>query len=276
MKRSRNAFTMVELMVGLSITTMLLMSTMSIITATAKGLARTQSSASMAGQARQGMEMVLYQVRGAESTLASQSINGTTWTTGPTSVVMRAPAYDPATTGLILDGKWDTIAVRYDSAKRQLLQSVVPATGSKRPAGSNRVIAKNIESVDIAYTVRDSFNYQAPAQASSATFTLSNTPVGTPVCTVNGVAKPVTVNNSGGSNNCGNGSTSPNTVTISAPGTNANVQFLYRVDPATCGSSGLQSVSGVEIVLKASEVDNNGVRRTSSLTGEARMRNNRR
>ncbi|MFM7320420.1 MAG: type II secretion system protein J, partial [Armatimonadota bacterium] len=247
MKRRSGAFSLIELMVALTITTLLLMSTLSIITATARGLSRTQSTASMAGQARQGLEMVLYQVRGAERAEASQAISGTTFTTSATSIVLRAPAYDPATNALVIDNQWDIIAVRYDSAKRQLLQTVVPATGSKRPAGTNRVIARNVDSVDIAYTVRDVYSYKS---GTTATFTLNAVPTATPVCTVNGTTRAATWNGGTG-------------VSIAAPSSDATVQFLYRVNPASVGGTGIQAVSGVEVVLRAAETDNNGVRRTA-------------
>lgn len=266
MKRRVRGFTLLEMLVSLVITSLLMFSALAVLSATARGMSRSQATSMLAGNSRQGMELILYQIRAGEQVQSSASLYSTTFSSTGSTFVLRAPSYNSSLTSFIIDNTWDFIAVSYDSANKTVIQSVAKTTNSQRPTANRRIIAHDVTACSFRYQIRDNFNYTRPSSnvPSTVTFTLNASPATRPMCYVNGVSQTVTWS-------------SGTSVTIPTPSTSTNVQFVYTLNNngAALNSSTAALVTGIEVTMTVSTVDGNGVTRTRTLTGDARLRNSR-
>jgi hypothetical protein len=201
------------------------------------------------------MDEILYQLRGSGLIVASQTLGGTAYTTGNSTVTGVAPGYDPAAPTVILSGVQDAIAFKYDSQAQTVSETVVPGVGSVRPSRSQHVIARNVQSLTYTYRVRDQFTSNA---AGSVSFPLSASPQSTPTAYVNGSASTCTV--------------SGTTATVTAPTAGADIQFVYPVTPT---STTLPFVSEVDVTMNFQALDSRQIARTMAIQGGARLRNQR-
>jgi hypothetical protein len=211
------------------------------------------------GGSRQAMDETLYQLRGANQVVRSQSVNGTTTTTGVSQVVLAAPGYDPAIAKFYLDNITDYVTLRYDATTKQLLETIVPGTGSVRPTRTNYVLARNVAGCTFTYRVRD---YFVSSSTGNTRFTLNATPLSAPKAYVNGVATTGSYNSSNG------------TYQVNLNSSKSDVQFVYEISP-TSGSNAMALVGEVDVVLQFSDKDSRQMTRTMTLQGAARLRNSR-
>jgi len=91
--------------------------------------------------------------RGATTVLASQTINGTLYTSDTDTLVLQVPAIDAS--DAILDGLYDLIAIYRDGTDPTLVKTdIEPATGSVRLSGQKTITANN-ESLTFRYNAAD-------------------------------------------------------------------------------------------------------------------------
>ncbi|MFY7951521.1 MAG: hypothetical protein ACOVT5_03345 [Armatimonadaceae bacterium] len=259
----RVAFTLAELMVGLTISTLLLLSTLAILSAAARGMARSQTVVDTTRQARQGMESALSQIRGADAVLPIAILHGTEYRTNATTVVMRAPAYSLSQAETFSGESWDLVALQWDPAQKVLIQTVHRAVGSDRPQSNRRVIARNVSAVQWKLNVRDKFDWTRPSNPPLLQiFHLNMVPSAMPNCLVNGSAGIISVRDR-------------NIVWIPTPAASGMIQFLYPVDPASMSGTAPTKVSQVALRLAIEQTSPTGQISTTTLDGLARLRNHR-
>lgn len=262
MNRNR-AFTLAELMVGLSISTLLLLSTLAILTVAARGMARSQTRVDTTRQARQGMDSSLSLIRGADAVLPVAILHGVEYRTSSTTVVLRAPAYNSALSQPFPGNSWDLIALQWDPYGKVLLQTVHRAIGSERPQSNRRVVARNVSHVEWSLNVRDKFDWTRPSNPPLLqTFTLNMLPAVMPRCLVNGSSVAISVRDG-------------RTVWIPTPTASAQIQFLYPISPETLTGTAPSKVSLIGLRLMIDETSETGQVIRTTLDGLGRLRNYR-
>lgn len=99
-----------------------------------------------AGSGRTSLnEITLYTAQGYR-VLASQTINSTSYTSGPTVLVLQLPSIDSS--GLVINGSWDYVA--FYTSGSQLLRQSQSAVGSARPTGA-RLLSQSVSAISFAY-----------------------------------------------------------------------------------------------------------------------------
>jgi len=149
--RKRQAGTsMVEVLVGTTITVMTLGAMAAGSMYVIKGVNDSLTDAPLTSSGRAGVDEILYQLRGGAQIVSSYTFSGgTTVTTGDNAIVFKAPAYNPSTTSVVLRNsggtpKWDYIGFAVNGNK-QLIEYVDAATGSYRVGRTTAfVVAKNV------------------------------------------------------------------------------------------------------------------------------------
>lgn len=228
-------------------------------------VARQSREKGLEGHARSALDEMLREVRAADQIFISRGINGVTYMTDSQNLVFEAPGFNPGSTMGILPGIYDVVALRYNAQNRTLTETTFVDTGSQRPRRSQTVLARNVESVTYTYRVRDLFT----GNGAQTIFPLNARSTGTPRVYINGQRVTTGFSYSNG--------TIPGKVTFSvAPALDADVQFLYEVDPTHDSGKWLAYVNGVDVAIIMSQVS--GGRRLGNpvkLSGNARMRNQR-
>jgi prepilin-type N-terminal cleavage/methylation domain-containing protein len=254
---SRRGFSVVELLVVFTIVSVLMTACLSVTSLSLRAADKTATENGLSGSGRMALDETLFQLRGADQVIAAATLDGAARATGATGVVLASPGYDPANPAFYLGGVRDYAALRYDPARRVLLETLVPGSGSVRPFRSDYVLARNVAACTFTYRARDQFSATATGNVN---FTLAATPTATPAAYVNG-APTTCVWNSGS-----------RVATVYAPTRNSDVQFVYPVNPAA-GADTLGRVGEVEITLQLLEPDGRRISRDVTVTGAARLRN---
>lgn len=212
-------------------------------------------------RARTSFDEILRELRAGRQVLASAAANGATVWSSDTDIVFQAPAYDPASPAVLLATN-DVVAFDYDSQAKTITETVVRTAGSRRPARAGLVIARNVESVAYTYYAQDQF----AGDGATTTFTLNaKAKTGTtPTLYVNGVAAP-----------CVYVPLTRQATLASAPAKDADVQFLYLLDPAQDSGAWLPQTDRVDATLTLSNSDGRRITRRVTLSGNARLRNRR-
>lgn len=259
----RLCFTLAEVMVGLMVTTLLLLSTMAVLSAAARGMARSQTVVDTTRQARQGMEATLTLIRSANAVLPVAILHGVEYRTNANTVVLRAPAYDTTQSLVFPSNSWDLIALEWSPTERVLRQSVHRAIGSERPQSNRRIIARNVESAQWILKVRDKFDWTRPSNPPLLqTFQLNMLPSTIEGCWVNGVAGSISIRDQ-------------RNVWIPTPSLSGLIQFVYAVDPSTFSGTAPTKVSQVEMRMTVMEVSGTAEPVRTVVEGQARLRNYR-
>lgn len=248
------------LTVLLSVT--LLLSAMVVVITCTRGFYNSSQAGNLSRSTRQGMEELLYQVRGGSKALGSATIGGTTYTSSGNTAVFAAPGYSTSQTSLVLDGVTDYIAIGFNSNANTVYESVAAGNGSQRPNQSAHVIARNVTSFEVSYFVREWQSYTFSSSGSTVNYTLSATPVATPTCYVNGVASSVTW-------------ASGKTVQIQKPTASAVVQFSYQVSPTGGSGADIGYVSFVRLRMTVQNTSATSTTKSQTMTGVGRLRNYR-
>jgi Tfp pilus assembly protein PilW len=257
--RRRRGLTLIEVMIAGTIFLMVLTAILSFCAGVARATDRRQVEAALADAGRRATDEVLLQARAATRVLPSQSLNGVPFATSGTGVVFAAPGYDAAAAGVILPAVTDAVAVSYDAPGRALRETIVPGAGSARPARTGFTIAENVSGVAFRYHVREQFK-----SAGLTTYTLKAAALAAPAAYVAGRSVPCTWN-----------AAAPGAVTVASAPVGSDVQFVYVVSPTTNSGAALQHVNLVEVTLTLSDTDGRSAVRTVTLSGSARLRNQR-
>lgn len=258
--RSRRAFSAVELLTAFGVITSVLSVILSLTWQSVRALDRQQLQTRQGNNARTGIDEFLAQLRYADTVLIAQSISGTSYSTGDTSIVIKAPGYNTATSAVFLAGVSDYVAFRYDASTKRLLESCLPGTGSMRPSRSDLPIAEGVNSLSLTYRAREVL---APS-VGSFVYTLKVNATSQPTVLIDGVASTGIWT-----------SLAPNKITIVAPTAKSNIQVAYTVNPTASSGAALQYVKQVDVVVGFSDIDSRNVIRTLNMAGSARLRNQR-
>jgi type II secretory pathway pseudopilin PulG len=254
-RRAMGGLTIIEMLVTTFVFSLAMAGVLALISAASIAFDKGRTETDQGNDARLAMDEMLCQLRASGLIVASQTLGGTTFTTGSAVVTGVAPAYDPATTNVILSGVSDAIAFKYDSQAQTVSETIVAGTGSVRPNRSQRVIARNVQSLACTYRVRDQFTATA---SGNVNLTLSAAPQATPAVYVNGAAGTCTV--------------SGTTATVNSPAAGADIQLVYPVTPT---SATLPFVSEVDVTMNFQALDSRRIARTMTIQGGARLRNQR-
>jgi len=266
MKRTRSSrsrlsqvgSSLIEVLVGASVSLVVVGSFTQFVSHISRATTRQQADMDAGGPARASMDDLLLYLRGADKVLPSLTVNSTTYTTDGSDLVFQAPAYNPNTTGVIISGVYDKVVFDYNATKREIRETIVPGSGSIRPARQGFLVAKNVASVTYSFNVRQQFTSTI---SGSNTFTLDATPIAKPVVVVNGLAKACTYN------------ASTRNVTVDAGSAGADVQMLYAILPTD--TVGLPLVSQINLQVTVETKDGLQQVRQVSMPGGARLRNRR-
>lgn len=256
--RSRGA-AVSELISTFFVTALIMALAANLLTLVNKTAARQRTEAPLSAAAALSINEVTAQLRGGDQVMASQTLNGTTYTTSTSSLVVRAPSFNPATAAVKLSGINDYLVFSYDSSTKQLTETVVPGVGSVRTARTGMVLGKNVTNVSFAYRARDQYKTLLPGIYTPPAPGLSGTPTAAPTAVVNGVITPCTFS-----------ALSPRFPTVMAPA-GADVEFMYSINPAV--SADLACVSEINAAFTLSNTDATGVTRTVIMPGAVRLRN---
>ncbi len=200
-------------------------------------------------------EMQLH-LRNASRVLASATVGNTIYSTGPTTLVVAAPAFNAGNSSYFITGQDDTIIFTYDAANQEIRETIVASGGTARPQRTLFTIGRSVTDITFTYNCRQAFT--ATVTGSSTTYTLATLPVAASVkAYVNGTLKATAVANSV--------VTLTDTVTA-----NDLVQVFYI--PQTFSASA--PVTEVTFTIQQSS---RGARaeRTTTAQGSARLRNYR-
>jgi len=272
-RRRRNAaISQVEALTTAFTLALLLVGALAVTSSVARGTDRYQRDVQMVGDARVGLDEVLYQIRSASMVMPSQqTLAGSSYipTADGRVVVLSAPGYNPASDTVLLPGVTDYIAFYTESGK--LKETVVPGLGSARVARTQKTLVKNVDSFQCTFKARD---YATGSAVGTNTFALKSRPVSgnTPVVYINGVQTSATYSSSG----------SYGSVTVSNLALGADVQIVYTVDPTQFATDTASILSDsdkpaleVSVQVRLRDVDNRLNARIVNLDGAARLRNRR-
>jgi hypothetical protein len=282
-RRRDSGFNLAELTVTSLMMAMLVSGVLMMVGTVQRSSTRHSTESELADDSRLTMDEMLYHLRSGRDVLPSATVGGRTVTTGRTasgglSLVFRAQGFDDSDpqNPRLLTGVYDTVAFRWEQddpanpqAGGRLYESIAPGPGSRRPARTDKVLAKGVRS--LALTLRASDRFEAAGGTSAAstfpnTFTLGAAPAAAPACFVNGTAAPCTWQPGGTS------------VTVNGLRRRDEVQVLYPVSQgsgATVDAAALPRVSEVDVALTMAQKDARNVDRVQILHGGARLRNQR-
>ncbi len=255
-----------EMMVAMVIFSLLVASMILGLRAMAVGASQQVADSGIGLDARRGVDEMLMQMRYASGVYSSHTVGTQTYTTSNSTIVMTAVGYDPATVGLVLPGVTDYMIFQYDATKKEIRETLIPGTGSKRSARSNYLLARNVESIALTYRVREQYNQPV----SGSVYPLKATSIATPLVTIKGV--PSTG---------GWAPSVPKQITVNTtPGD--DVQVLYPVSatdtdavPLLSNTAAVPRVQQVDVAVKFSAVDSRGTTRKLTMWGSACLRNRR-
>jgi hypothetical protein len=256
-RQRERAFSIAEFILAAFVISMTLVVTLSVSSVALRATDKNTTTDSLSGTSRLAMDESLLHLRGANQVVASQSVNGTTYTTSASQIVLAEPGYDPATTKFYLDNVTDYTVIRYDANTKTIIETIAPGTGSVRPSRQNYVLARNVSSCTFTYRVRDYFN---SSSTGNIKFTLSASATATPTCYVNGTQTSYSFNSSNG------------TAQVQINTKNSDVQFVYTINP-TSVSATMASVCEVAVVFQFATTDSRQITRSTTLQGAARLRN---
>jgi Tfp pilus assembly protein PilV len=163
------------------------------------------------GNAQEGLQYLECDLRNASKVNTSYG----SITTGTSAIAIALPAYNSSG---VIAGSTDYITYTVDSSK-YLRRSVYPATGSKRGADVNRIVARYVTGLSLSYKAHDFFT----ASGSASTFTLRTNWSATPSAYANGslITSAITYN------------TSTLVSTLSyTPASGVGIQFTYPINCA--------------------------------------------
>jgi Tfp pilus assembly protein PilW len=254
-RRRVAGLTIIEMLVTTFVFSLAMAGVLALISAASIAFDRSRVETDQSSDARLAMDEMLYQLRSAGLVISSQTLSGTTYTTGSSTVTLQAPGYDPSTTNVFLSGVSDAAAFQYDTSTHTLRETIVPGAGSVRPSRSQKVLASNVQSLACTYRVRDQFT---TTTAGSVALTLSASPQSTPTVYVNGAASTASFNGT--------------SATVSVPSAHSDVQFVYPVTPT---SATLPFVTEMDVTMSFQTLDSRRIARTMTIQGGARLRNQR-
>lgn len=209
------------------------------------------------GEVRLAAEEMQFQIRGANQIQTTATVAGITYTAGPNTLILSAPAYDATQAGCFLTDKTDTIIFVYNADQKMIRETIVPAVGSQRPARTLFPIGNNVTSAQFTYNCRERF--VAMTASNTNTFTLKTAPLaGSVRAYVNGTEQTVSVSNA-------------NVTVTSLLAAGNYVQIFYR--PQTISTT--FPINRIDFSMTATL---NGVRngeRTVNASGSAQLRNYR-
>lgn len=223
----RRGTTLLELMFAVAGSTLVLGTALAVYTVGVKSY-RSDAGRNQANNAAlQAAEYISRDLRNASQ--IEHSYGG--YTTNNSTVIITTPAYN---SGGTIIGSFDRIIYRISGD--DLVRNVIPATGSSRTAETNRVIVRQVSSLQIVYKAHDMFE----GDGNSNSFQLAASWTGTPICRFNG-----DLLQSGYYLSSGNRS-----ATFSpAPAAGSAIEFIYNVQPGSTGA--MSAVAEVEFVINA-------------------------
>lgn len=269
--RCAPGLSLVEVSVAMTVMGLLLTTALGISGSVTRAADKNGVETRLTGDAREALDEVLYQVRGASSVLPSRALGGLTYTTNAagTTVVLSAPGYDPASTTVLLPGVTDYVAFQYDSQAKTVVETLVPGAGSKRPARNRYLLAEKVEGFRCTFRARDVFT---PGTGSVALVLRAPMASGaSPIVYVNGVQTAATAVTA----------LSVTTVTVPVTAAGSEVQVVYDVNPTTYATATAALSEDVKPALEAvvelrfADQDSRRNVRTVTLHGAARLRNRR-
>lgn len=255
--QSSRGAVLVEALVATLIFVLLVATLIAGLRTMAVGASRQVIDTGMGFDARRSVDEMLTQMRYASGVVASCKTGDRIYTTGNSTVVLKAAGYDPATTGIVLPSVTDYIILEYDAKEKEVRETTVPGAGSKRIPRSNYVIAKNVEGLVLTYRVRDQFVQTVTGLVPP----LSAKPSGPPLLTVDGEASVATwVLNAVGQLHL-------------SLGAGSKVQAIYPVSATDVLA--LPFVRQVDVEVKFANTDSHSGVRKLSMSGTACLRNRR-
>jgi len=259
-RRAQHGATLVEALVTAFIGTLILTGTAACMIAASSTADRVQTLGGLQMKAQRATDEMLYQLRGGSQVLTSQTLAGTSYTTSANDIVISSPGLSTDYNGFpdILTAVTDYFAYDYDADQKKLYETIVPGTGSNRPARTRMVLAKEVTAVTFTYRVREQVRNLSSGSYSKV---LAYTATATPTAYVNGAKQTCSYN------------TSTRTATISSVPLGADVEFVYPVSPSD--TSALAKVTQVDATVTLAETSGRSVTRTVTLSGTARLRNMR-
>jgi prepilin-type N-terminal cleavage/methylation domain-containing protein len=262
----RRGFTLLETMTSVAVMSTVVVGTMGMFSMGAKTADKRIRENGFTGLGRATMDEVLRETRAGDQILRTFTLNGTSVTSNATTLVVEGPGIDPASQQGILPGVYDVCAFIYDPQAKTIRESTLVGSGSKRASRRDLILARNVQSVEIIYRVRDA----VLATGGQKTFVLSAYPSNsTPTVFVNGIAQTSGFTYTPAGSSEGN---KPSVTFTAAPGDKADVQFQYTIDPTRNGGADLPYVTTIAYTATMSEGSAPG---TITLSGTARLRNSR-
>ncbi|HVK03522.1 MAG TPA: hypothetical protein VM490_08610 [Armatimonadaceae bacterium] len=255
----RTASSLTEALVFAAVLGLLMTGVLALVSFAATTGTKTMTMDDLGDDARLAVDEVVYQVRSGDLILPSRTLGTLSYQTNGSSIVLRTPGYDPATTA-VFTGNSDFVALRFDQNTRMLTQTIQKSTGSARPTRTEKVLARNVASTIFTYRVRDQFT---PTESGLHTLTLSRVPLSAPKVFINGVPAASTFSGMAQS------------VTVTTPYRGSDVQVTYAVSPTANSGAALNSVTEVDVTIRLTDRDQRNIERVQTLQGGARLRNRR-
>lgn len=251
--------TLTEVAVAASLFALVLTTAISVYAVAARAGDRHKYEMTLVGGARSAMDEALSLVRASGSVYGQQIISSTNYSSSSTQVVLSAPGYNPATAAYFLDSVSDYIILSYDSTNQQIVETLIPGTGSVRPSRQNMVLVRNVTSCSFSYAVRE---YFTSSQGNNVKFSLGAQPNATPRVYVNGVLTSA------------NFSQNNTTVSLNLTQKSNDIQVVYYVTPTTSNTT-MALVGEIEVTLQLTTTDSRRLTVSNTINGAARLRNAR-
>lgn len=143
---NRRGFTLLETLVTIAVMTILLLIVNGIFVVNYDIVVKQTSKLDSDGGVTFASRQISELARGAAAVEASHTINGTTYASSSTTLVLQIPAID-ASNNPIADA-YDYVAISRDpSDATRIIADALPASGSRRPSGKRLVTGYNVQLV---------------------------------------------------------------------------------------------------------------------------------
>jgi prepilin-type N-terminal cleavage/methylation domain-containing protein len=150
-KQHRQAgFTLFEMIIVIFLFAILLVGLLNIFDWQQKVYNFEQAEIAATGTARNAMNSLTFGVAQGSAILASRTIDGTTYTTGGSTVVLQLPSYDSATN--LIPNTYDYLV--YSASGTDLHQITEAAVNSERDSGT-KLLTGSLESFNLTYNNGD-------------------------------------------------------------------------------------------------------------------------
>jgi prepilin-type N-terminal cleavage/methylation domain-containing protein len=147
LERNKKGFSLIEMLIAISIGLLLLTAVFSIDIFAKKNYIISSAFMEAHGGVRNAMDWIVKDIRWAKQIMASKTIGSTVYTTGDHELILEVPSLDSS--GDIIDNAYDYIIYHINSADPEKLERIVSANGPGR-GNETRVVTSCLNTMSLS------------------------------------------------------------------------------------------------------------------------------